>query len=44
MYHPSHPIHRFHVETYGPVTEFGYKELVPLFTAPKFDAEAWAEF
>jgi alpha-L-fucosidase len=43
MYQPNHPIHKFHVEIYGPVTAFGYKELVPLFTAPKFDAEAWAE-
>ena len=42
MYQPKHPIHKFHIETYGPVTEFGYKELVPLFKAEKFDADAWA--
>ncbi len=43
MYQPNHAIHKYHVETYGPVTEFGYKEFVPLITAPKFDADAWAE-
>ena len=43
MYQPDHAIHEYHVETYGPVTEFGYKELVPLFTAPRFDADQWAE-
>jgi alpha-L-fucosidase len=43
MYQPGHPIHKYHVETYGPVTEFGYKELVPLFTAPQFDADEWAD-
>ncbi len=43
MYQPNHAIHKYHVETYGPVTEFGYKELVPLFTAPRFDANEWAE-
>jgi alpha-L-fucosidase len=43
MYQPEHPIHKFHVQTYGPVSAFGYKDLVPLFTAEKFDADAWAE-
>jgi len=43
MYQPDHPIHEYHIKTYGPVSEFGYKELVPLFTAKKFDADAWAE-
>ena len=43
MYQPGHPIHKYHVETYGPVTEFGYKEFVPLFTAPQFDADQWAD-
>ncbi len=30
-------------ENYGPLTEKGYKDLVPLFTAEKFDAEEWAD-
>jgi alpha-L-fucosidase len=32
-----------HVETYGPHTQFGYKDFIPQFTAEKFDAEQWAE-
>ena len=43
MYQPDHAIHKYHVETYGPVTKFGYKEFVPLFTAPRFDADKWAQ-
>lgn len=32
-----------HVETYGPQTEFGYKDFIPQFTAANFDPNAWAE-
>ena len=38
-----HEFTRRMVETYGPVGRFGYGELVPGFTAEKFDADAWAE-
>ncbi len=31
-----------HVATYGPQTEFGYKDFIPLFRAEKFDPDAWA--
>ena len=31
-----------HVATYGPQTEFGYKDFIPQFTAAKFDPTAWA--
>jgi alpha-L-fucosidase len=31
-----------HVETWGEVSEFGYKDFVPMFTAEKFDADEWA--
>ena len=43
MYNEEHPNYKFHKETYGDQAEFGYKDLVPLFTAPKFDAEEWAD-
>ncbi len=32
-----------HVKTYGPHTEFGYKDFIPLFKAEKFDPNAWAD-
>src|SRR6266545_697866 len=31
-----------HVATYGPQTEFGYKDFIPQLTAANFDADAWA--
>jgi alpha-L-fucosidase len=31
-----------HVATYGPHTEFGYKDFIPQLTATNFDADAWA--
>src|SRR5881394_2840698 len=31
-----------HVATYGPQTQFGYKDFIPLFTAEKFDPDHWA--
>jgi alpha-L-fucosidase len=43
MYRPGHPNHEFHVENFGPISEFGYKDLIPLFTAEKFDADEWVE-
>ncbi|QDU39503.1 Alpha-L-fucosidase [Maioricimonas rarisocia] len=32
-----------HRETYGPQSEFGYKDFIPKFRAEKFDPEAWAD-
>ena len=43
MYVKDHPIHKYHVETYGPLSEFGYKDFIKDFTASKFDADAWVE-
>jgi alpha-L-fucosidase len=33
---------KHHVETYGPHTQFGYKDFIAQFTAEKFDADEWA--
>ncbi|MCX2838483.1 alpha-L-fucosidase [Salinimicrobium sp. MT39] len=35
--------YKHHVETYGPHSEFGYHDYVPMFKAEEFDADAWAE-
>jgi len=32
-----------HAQTWGPHTEFGYKDFIPMFTAEQFDPRAWAE-
>ena len=32
-----------HVKPYGPHTEFGYKDFIPMFKAEKFSSEEWAE-
>ena len=34
---------KHHVETYGKHSEFGYKDFIPMFTAERFDPDAWAE-
>ncbi len=42
MYRPGTPECEHHVATYGPQTQFGYKDFIPQFTAERFDADAWA--
>jgi len=43
MYKEGHPNNTYHVKTFGPVLEFGYKDLIPLFTAAKFNADEWVD-
>ena len=43
MYREGHPNHAEHLKHHGPVDRFGYKDLAPLFTAEKFDADAWVD-
>ena len=43
MHFEGHEINKHHVETYGPLSEFGYHDFAPLFTAEKFDAAEWAQ-
>lgn len=33
----------YHTEKFGPVTEFGYKDFIPMFKAEKFDADNWVK-
>ncbi|WP_025764442.1 alpha-L-fucosidase [Dyadobacter tibetensis] len=35
------PIYQYHIEKYGPLDQFGYKDFIPQFKAEKFDAEEW---
>lgn len=43
MYMQGSPEFKHHVETWGEHAKFGYKDFIPLFTAPAFDADAWAD-
>ncbi len=43
MYREGTPQHEYHVRTYGPPSQFGYKDFIPMFTADKFDPEEWAD-
>ena len=43
MYQQGSKDYQHHIATYGPPSKFGYKDLVPLFTASKFDPAAWAK-
>src|SRR3954452_10435139 len=43
MYQPDSPEFKHHIETYGPHTEFGYKDFIPQLTAASYDPAAWAQ-
>jgi hypothetical protein len=43
MYQPGHRNRIFHEKTFGPVSKFGYKDLIPLFTGEKFNADEWVD-
>lgn len=43
MYAKKNAINRYHTETYGKVSEFGYKDFYPMMKGEKFDPEEWAE-
>jgi alpha-L-fucosidase len=42
MYLQEMPEFAHHVATYGPQSQFGYKDFIPQFTAASYDAQAWA--
>lgn len=43
MYQKDSEVYHYHREKYGDQKEFGYKDLIPMFRAEKFDAEEWAD-
>lgn len=42
MYDPQSPTSEYHRKKFGDQNKVGYKDIVPLFKAEKFDAAAWA--
>lgn len=43
LYKKNSSVNLFHKEKYGDVSEFGYKDFIPLFRAEKFSPDEWAE-
>lgn len=41
MYIKDSQEYKHHIATYGPHTQFGYKDFIPMFKAEKFDADEW---
>jgi len=39
MYIETHAVHKYHVEHYGHPSKFGFKDILPLFKAEKWDPE-----
>ena len=42
MYGGNAAVMQWHTEHFGPPTKFGYKDFLPMFTAAKWDPDAWA--
>src|SRR3984893_9005923 len=43
MYQENSVVFKHHVATYGPQSQFGYKDFIPRFKAEQFDARHWAQ-
>jgi len=43
MHFKDNEFYKYHVETYGELSEFGYHDFAPLFKAEKFEPEVWAQ-
>jgi len=43
MYVEGDTTYEYHREHYGELSEFGYKDFVPMFTAEKWDPDRWAQ-
>ena len=43
MYLAGSTINKHHIEKYGLLTQFGYKDFIPMFKAEHYDPQAWAK-
>jgi alpha-L-fucosidase len=43
MYQQGSTAFKHHVATYGPQSQFGYKDFIPQFRAERFDPDAWVD-
>jgi alpha-L-fucosidase len=42
MYGGNAAVMQWHTQNFGPPTKFGYKDFLPMYTAAKWDPDAWA--
>ncbi|MFT3935408.1 MAG: alpha-L-fucosidase [Chitinophagaceae bacterium] len=43
MYREGSKANKHHIETYGPINKFGYKDFIPMFKAEKWDPVKWVD-
>lgn len=43
MYGTTHSLAQWHTDRFGPPSKFGYKDFIPMFTASRWDPDAWAK-
>lgn len=43
MYRQGHPVFQHHLETWGPQSDFGYKDFIPMFKAEQWQPAAWID-
>jgi alpha-L-fucosidase len=43
MYMEGSEVYKHHKNTYGPQSEFGYKDFIPMFKAEKWNPDEWAD-
>ena len=43
MYEPRNPAFTYHRNVYGPQSEFGYKDFIPMFKAEQYDPAQWVD-
>ncbi|MFI3169699.1 MAG: alpha-L-fucosidase [Faecalibacterium sp.] len=43
VYRKNSAEYKYHLEKYGTLDKFGYKDFIPMFKAEKFDPEEWAD-
>lgn len=43
MLQEGHIVQKHHIETYGPIDEFGYHDFIPMFKLKNWDPKEWAD-
>lgn len=43
MYQEGHKVQKYHIETYGKLSEFGYHDFIPMFKLKNWNPKEWAD-